>query len=166
MIVDTSRRVREWMAGKIRAPAERQLNASNERRAATAARIEVAKVEVHAEIDRVAAVLARHVRHRHELGDQCDRRHARDTIGRDRSHLNAGIGVAVERGWIVETSDGFHLRGDGSTVMMRDIHGGHGGHGGHPPRHATPSGRGHAERGTIGALNGSPETEARLTPLA
>jgi hypothetical protein len=103
-VTDTSGRVRDWVLRRISHARARKDAAYNERAAERAGMEEVGRAAATATVDRVAAVIGRHVhRHAREDGnDGCTRRCISQAVGRDRRELDAAIGRAIAAGWIQE----------------------------------------------------------------
>lgn len=114
LVTDASRKVRSSMHDLLTEEGRRKAAAGNERAAERAVVVETAKRAASAELDRVAAVIGRHMHRRHSEkgGDPCKRQCLRDAVGRDKAMLEAALGVAIEHGWVLAGDDGGYLAGE------------------------------------------------------
>ena len=112
MVMATSRQVRRWTEKRVKAVAIVQANAADYRAEIRAERETVARTMAETGIARVAATLSRHVRRHAGEVDGCRTRClARAVESRDRAVIGAALGVALERGWILEADDGRYQPG-------------------------------------------------------
>ena len=66
--------------------------------------------EDQARIERVAAVVGRHVHHKHEAFEDCALRCAQRAAGRDQALLDEALAHAVEAGYLIEVEPGARWR--------------------------------------------------------
>jgi len=111
LVESTSRQVRTWVAGQLRAAERKKDRASAERAGERAEASAVGDAAGRARLDRVARVLAHHLEN--HSGERCTRSCLRRAVAsRERALFEGAEGIAVERGWLVVEADGEYRAGD------------------------------------------------------
>jgi len=107
MIIATSRGVQRWMLRRVAAMNQRQADAANHRAADRAEKETVGRAAATADLNRIAAVIGRHV-HRHGEDDGCRTRCITQAVrSNDRQEMTGALGLAVNLGWVVDHGDHF-----------------------------------------------------------